>query len=326
VKELKKEKSDSIKNDYGLLMMMPRNHNNSFKYNIDQEKDSNKDNDYSKINRKMDDNHKPDSIYNAFNTLYSLNNHNENKENSHCLNIKQTLPNQNKIGSQSIRFNMHIEDQNKNRKSNNTSVCNQISQIGVKSINLNRQSINTKQSSLNNTMSMDFISNYNYYNKSNDTVKPTNFPSESNKNRIKEEINRLSNKHDSLLEEIIKSEDLILNLNREYVDGMVNSIKLHMQNVSNNEEVNSSLNQFVENGSRLVDDEIKRASQLKNEFSHLKLLIQQEEEIKKEIFRLEMVCDENNEKIDDVNMSLCGDGIGDCNDDDNDREYYFCDN
>lgn len=326
VKELKKEKSDSIKNDYGLLMMMPRNHNNSFKYNMDKEKDSNKDKDYSMVYRKTDDNHKPDSIYNAFNTLYSLNNHNENKENSHSLNIKQTQTIQNKIGSQSVRSNMIIdkekEDQNRNRKNNNTFVCNQ---IGIKSINLQRQSINTKQSSSNN-MSMDFINSYNYYNKSNDTVKPTNFQSESNKNRIKEEINRLSTKHDSLLEEIIKSEDLILNLNREYVDGMVNSIKLHMQNVSNNEEVNSNLNQFVENGSRLVDDEIKRANQLKNEFSHLKVLIQQEEEIKKEIFRLEMICGENEERNDDVNMSLCGDGIVDCNDEDGDREYYFCDN
>lgn len=271
VKELKKEKTEKpdvlipnkqndLNQDIARLMMMPRNPNNSVKYQIDS-----KDKIVNKINSVKLQKPIEKSIENAqifkqleFDGFVALKpKHNnikvesfENKEN-----VKFNFPN-----FEIFESKKPIEIENKN------SQINQSSNNAVK---------------FNNNM--DFINNFNYYKNNN----ISNMEKENkNKEAIENKIKELTIRQEKLINQILKEEDNLQNSHREHIDFKVDQIKNHMGLINSLEQNNSDINSYLQQTEFTLNDEIQKINKMKENIKNFKNMLESEVELANQINKL----------------------------------------
>ena len=263
VKELKKEKSESSynlnnKDDLNRIMMMPRT-GNTVKYAVD------------KNNTKT-----------VHLNLYG------NNSNQHQLKIDNKENNQNSKNNieQKIGFllnnnvksslnNSHISYIPENRKTLNPMMLSN----PTLSSNFD-QNIKNRQSTCNN---YEFINNFQFYNQQ---QRQTIVPQPDAKS-IQEQVNKLTQQHEILLQKILEEEDVLVNNHRQYVDSLVDSVKTHMSNISEIEQSDSDISKYIKNSENLINTEIQRLTMIKGLFSNFNKMIKEEEKLTESISSLQ---------------------------------------
>lgn len=286
VKELKKEKENNQapneKEDLSRIMMMPRNHGNTNRYNVEKGYGANgvKSGHINLFTQTQPHQNQQNQIPKEDNK--------ENKMNKQNIEMK--------IGSMlSMNLNQH-QQRNSTLSYNTNSSTNQISSLPF-NMNLNNEKekpLNKQRNTLNPN-NMDFINNFNYYNKQNQQQ-----DEQMRLNQIKEKISSLSNKHENLLNQILLQEDNVVNRNREYVDKMVGSVKLHMQNIGEVEQSNSDILKFVKEAEKLLNNEMEQIKQLKVLFSNFNQMLSEEASLSNEISILQAQLPSNEIEEDDL--------------------------
>ena len=266
VKELKKEKTDKPENiitnkqndlnqDIARLMMMPRNPNNSVKYQLDS-----KDKVFNKINsiklqkpieKPIESSHMFKNLeYDGFVALKPKSNSNQVESLENKENVKFNFP------------NFEIFEAKK--------------PIEVK----NTQVIQPSSNNLKFNENIDFIYNFNYY--KNNSIDKENKTKELLESQIKE----LTIKQENLINQILKEEDNLQHNHREHIDFKVDQIKNHMGLINSLEQSNSDINNYLQQTESHLNNEIQKINKMKETIKNFKLMLDSEAEISNQISKL----------------------------------------
>lgn len=326
VKELKREKQDKPnsqdqKEDLGKLMMMPRSYGNTVKYSVDKNIKSVKNSNPSGMhiqNMFSNESNNPKSYNQDLSSLIFHNQVNnrdniENKPNisnvehriGNLLNKPSSTANDQYFDQQSkiqSKFVNHEKTAQTFQAQTERMRTQQVNQFGA---NQRLSLINVTQQSQKQQLSvsliqgstqprsgqeiiqqpnqqnkfdgnLDFINNFNYYKNT----------SNCNQQNIQAQIETLTIEHEKMISEILKGEDDLINRHRGHVDLMVDSIKRHMQSISEVDQSGSDINQYIEASEKRLETEIECIRNMQSKFKAFKILIMKEQEISQKIAKL----------------------------------------
>ena len=315
---------NSNKLDLATIMMMPRQHDNSIKYDVDgnnmqkikKSKCENKDKDKKSLLNENNFRNNIDLImgnnipafnFNNFpsilpsnniinnNNNFSQNNNNnsigkmsviKNKENK----IKE-INNINNIASKILNNDFYIESSNKENYSNNYEKP-EIKEEKEKEI------INNNLS--NGNMAFSFLNDYTSFN---EKEKENNKNNNNSKENI--ELIELKEKYEKTVNEILIEEKSCLENHKSHIDNMVLTMKNEM-NLINVLEQKSNVDEYVDKILEIFGEQENKINQMKQKLLGFKRLLKEENELSQKISLLtdkdeNNDYNENNSNINDIN-------------------------
>ena len=328
VKELKKEKDPNLYLDINNEMMMPRNHNNSVKYSVD--------NSYNNYNLKCNNNKTsrkfPETSNNNNNKEIICNNNNNNNSNNENftsnmsvnvsakfndyfenLNNKKTENNDN--AENTIKLKRNIKNNSEENKENNSYFPNIEIKLGNSNCLYNNDVYNTKycgyldnknkiinnnsKAIINNkSNNVDFINNFNYYNKTNKETET------NNREDLKKQLDYLNTEYQNIASSILKQEKDTIIYHEEYVNNMVDSVRDYMKLIDDVKNPGSDIISYIDNSIENLNKEQERINKMKHVFSNIKNLISKEADLSEKISYITELIDSSSLEINKNNLNI----------------------
>lgn len=172
-----------------------------------------------------------------------------------------------------------------------------ISNYTQKNTNNNRETLNLNQKPRNNNPdTLDFINNFNYYKNGNqENFNSTNNANNANSvNIINQQIEKLSNEHEILIQQILEEEDKVVLSHRNHMDIVVESIKRQMFLLNNVEKSGSDIGEYIKDSEKELKDQINNIQKLLSCFANFNSMVNKEAEITQKIITLSSGLSNNN--------------------------------
>ena len=304
VKELRKPKAerdvtpDKMKDKdpnevLAKLLMMPRQHNKTVKYNVDIKGNNNnnggsgsnsnsggnsgnvvnvgnastnKGGEVVHINQLIKQGHFSGGSNNN-NIIHKSphNGGNSNSNSNNCFNGNASNSNYNNNNQLQININNNFIKSSNRKKSASTVRHNN-----------NNKPVGGGSSSNNNTNDL-YRTKYN--NNTNTTYSVDNYISKYKKVEIKsdEDFQKLSSLHEQLINDILKEEDEFINIHKTHVDEMVESIKQQMTYITEVDKPGSDIIFYTSNVDKLLLSQIEKIQKVRERLSKFRVMLKDEE-------------------------------------------------
>ena len=318
---------NSNKLDLATIMMMPRQHDNSIKYEVDGNniqkikkiKCENKDKDKKSLLNENNFRNNIDLImgnnipafnFNNFpsilpsNSIINNNNFSQNNNNNNSIGKMSIIKNkENKIkeinninninnnASKNLNNDFYIESSNKENYSNNYEKP-EIKEEKEKEIINNHLS--------NGNMAFSFLNDYTSFNEKEKEINKNNSNSKENI-----ELIELKEKYEKTVNEILIEEKSCLENHKSHIDNMVLTMKNEM-NLINVLEQKSNVDEYVDKILEIFGEQENKINQMKQKLLGFKRLLKEENELSQKISLLtdkdeNNDYNENNSNINDIN-------------------------
>jgi kinesin family protein 2/24 len=297
VKELRKPKAerdvtpDKMKDKdpnevLAKLLMMPRQHNKTVKYNVDIKGNNNngagnsssnsnsnsgnvvnvgnastnKGGEVMHINQLIKQGHFGGGSSSSNNNMHKSPNNGGNINNNNCYNGNAFNNNQLQINSN----NNFIKASNR-KKSAST----------VRHNNNNNKHVGSSSNNNNNDLYRTKYDNINI----NNAYSVNNYISKYKKVEIKsdEDFQKLSSIHEQLINDILKEEDEFINIHKNHVDEMVESIKQQMTYITEVDKPGSDIIFYTSNVDKLLLKQIEKIQKVRERLSKFRIMLKDEE-------------------------------------------------
>ena len=313
---------NSNKLDLATIMMMPRQHDNSIKYDVDgnnvqkikKSKNENKDRDKKSLLNENNFRNNIDLImgnnipafnFNNFPSILPsnsiINNNNFSQNNNNSIGKMSVIKNkENKIKEinninnnalKNLNNDFYIESSNKENYSNN------YEKIETKE-EKEKEIINNNLS--NGNMAFSFLNDYTSFN---EKEKENNKNNNNSKENI--ELIELKEKYEKTVNEILIEEKSCLENHKSHIDNMVLTMKNEM-NLINVLEQKSNVDEYVDKILEIFGEQENKINQMKQKLLGFKRLLKEENELSQKISLLtdkdeNNDYNENNSNINDIN-------------------------
>ena len=261
------------------LLMMPRQHNKTVKYNVDIKGNSNSNNNQPSTN-----------VNSNNNNIINIGNASTNKG-GEVVHINQLIKqgnfgNGNNNVHKSSNNNNGNSCFNGNASSGNYSNGNNINRLQVNSNGDCVRASNRKKSASTVRHNKQVGNNDLYktkYNNSNNGVNSNgsvdNYVSKYKKVDIKsdEDFQKLSSIHEQLISDILKEEDEFINIHKNHVDDMVESIKQQMTYITEVDKPGSDIIFYTSNVDKLLLKQIEKIQKVRERLSRFRIMLKDEE-------------------------------------------------
>ena len=305
VKELRKPKAerdvtpDKMKDKdpnevLAKLLMMPRQHNKTVKYNVDIKGNNNNGGGNSSSNSNQGN----VSGGNSGNVV-NVGNASTNKG-GEVMHINQLIKQGHFGGSSSNNNNIHKSPNNGGNSNSNNCFNGNASNNNQLQINNNNNFIkasNRKKSastvrhnnnnnnkhvgssSSNNNNNNDLYRNKYNNNNTNNAYSVDNYISKYKKVEITsdEDFQKLSSIHEQLINDILKEEDEFINIHKNHVDEMVESIKQQMTYITEVDKPGSDIIFYTSNVDKLLLKQIEKIQKVRERLSKFRVMLKDEE-------------------------------------------------
>ena len=314
-----KNDKDNNKLDLATIMMMPRQHDISVKYDVDNNNINNAPKTKKIKNENINNKEKKalpnDNIFNnnvdlfmnynipafSFNNFPSIlpannnninlqnniNNNNNSMRKTSIIKNKENKPKENNNNynysnntTKNLNKDFYIESSNKENISNNY-------ESEVKEISEEQENINHKSSG---DMGFAFLNDYTSFNE-----KEKEKEKEKDINNINAELIELKEKYEKTVNEILIEEKNCLENHKSHIDNMVLTMKNEM-NLINTLEQKSNVDEYVDKRLDIFGDQENKINQMKQKLLGFKRLLKEENELSQKISLLTEK-DNNNENI-----------------------------
>ena len=294
VKELRKPKAerdvtpDKMKDKdpnevLAKLLMMPRQHNKTVKYNVDIKGNTNTNNNNSNSNNNNQGNI---NVNNGGNSNNNIINASTNKG-GEVVHINQLIKQGHFGNSNSNINNIHKSSNNNNCFNGNASNSNYSNnQLQMNSNNNFIRGSNRKKSAStvrynNNNKQINNNNNDLYKTKynNNNGCSVDNYVSKYKKVDIKsdEDFQKLSSIHEQLISDILKEEDEFINIHKNHVDDMVESIKQQMTYITEVDKPGSDIVFYTSNVDKLLLKQIEKIQKVRERLTKFRIMLKDEE-------------------------------------------------
>jgi len=272
------------------LLMMPRQHNKSVKYNVDLKKNNNNGNNGNSINNNlMNHNYNYNKIKN--NNFILDNNNDNNIRNKHSNEVmkideiikNEKIPSKNDLKKKSVgNINYNLSSNNFLNHNNNNNHINNNNNIKN---NYNNFEINlSNEKYFDNLKNNKNIKNFNneitYINKDyNNNTSSDKYISKYKNIEIKsdEDYQKLSDIHEDLISKILKEEDSFITMHKSHIDEMVENIKKEMKFVKEVDRPGSDIEEYTAGLDKLLLKEIEKIQNIRNRLTKFRIMLKDEE-------------------------------------------------
>ncbi len=311
VKELRKSKHerDSTLNNKNKkdpneiladLLMMPRQHNKSVKYNVDLKKSNSGSNGNILNNNLMNHNYNYNKIKNN-NFILDNNNNEDNNRKNDVMKIdeiikNEKIPSKNDLRKKSVNnnnnYNLNNNNNNNFSKYNNNNNHNNNynnNNYNNNNYNNNKNNYNNFEINLSNDKYFDNlknnknIKNFNneitYINNDYNDTSTDKYISKYKNVVIKsdEDYQKLSNIHEDLISKILKEEDSFITMHKSHIDEMVENIKKEMKFVNEVDRPGSDIDEYTAGLDKLLLKEIEKIQNIRNRLTKFRIMLKDEE-------------------------------------------------